>query len=64
MRLRRKLLEQLDNISLNEIDIPLAILLFFAIIIIGFKFGKTDDGKTIPSEPLKEFRKDDNEGYI
>ena len=68
MTVIRKLLETLDNISLDDIDVPLVILLSVIIIILAFKFGKKDDGKTIFTGS-EEYRrkyddKNDNEGFI
>lgn len=68
MAVIRKLLETLDNISLDDIDVPLVILLSVIIIILAFKFGKKDDGKTIFTGS-EEYRrkyddKNDNEGFI
>ena len=68
MAVIRKLLESLDNISLDDIDVPLVILLSVIIIILAFKFGKKDDGKTIFTGS-EEYRrkyddKNDNEGFI
>ena len=64
----RKFLETLDNISLDEIDVPLVILITAIILIIAFKFGKKDDGKTIfngGSDRMDTFdKKSDNEGFI
>lgn len=68
MAVIRKLLETLDNISLDDIDVPLVILLSVIIIILAFKFGKKDDGKTIFTGSEKYRRKyddkNDNEGFI
>ena len=50
MAVIRKLLETLDNISLDDIDVPLVILLSVIIIILAFKFGKKDDGKPFLQE--------------
>ena len=68
MTVIRKFLETLDNISFDDIDIPLVILLSVIIIILAFKFGKKDDGKTIFTGS-EEYRrkyddKNDNEGFI
>lgn len=64
----RKFLETLDNISLDEIDVPLVILITAIILIIAFKFGKKDDGKTIftgSEEYRRKYEnKNDNEGFI
>ena len=69
MTVVRKILETLDNISFDDIDVPLVILLSVIIIILAFKFGKKDDGKTIftGSEEYRrkyDDKKDDNEGFI
>ena len=69
MTVIRKFLETLDNISFDDIDAPLVILLSVIIIILAFKFGKKDDGKTIftGSEEYRrkyDDKKDDNEGFI
>ena len=68
MTVIRKFLETLDNISFDDIDTPLVILLSVIIIILAFKFGKKDDGKTIFTGS-EEYRrkyddKNDNEGFI
>ena len=68
MAVIRKILETLDNISLDDIDVPLVILLSVIIIILTFKFGNKDDGKTIFTGS-EEYRrkyddKNDNEGFI
>ena len=68
MAVIRKLLETLDNISLDDIDVPLVILLSVIIIILAFKFGKKDNGKTIFDGSVHRMetfdKKDDNEGFI
>lgn len=68
MTVVRKILETLDNISFDDTDVPLVILLSVIIIILAFKFGKKDDGKTIFTGS-EEYRrkyddKNDNEGFI
>lgn len=68
MTVVRKILKTLDNISFDDIDAPLVILLSVIIIILAFKFGKKDDGKTIFTGS-EEYRrkyddKNDNEGFI
>ena len=68
MTVIRKFLETLDNISLDDLDVPLVILITVTILIIAFKFGKKDDRKTIfdgSNRRMETFdKKDDNEGYI
>ena len=68
MNVIRKFIETLDNTSLDDVDVPLIILITVIIIILAFKFGKKDDGKTIFSGS-EEYRrkyenKNDNEGFI
>ena len=68
MNVIRKFIENLDNTSLDDVDVPLIILITVIIIILAFKFGKKDDGKTIFSGS-EEYRrkyenKNDNEGFI
>lgn len=68
MTVVRKILETLDNISFDDTDVPLVILLSVIIIILAFKFGKKDDGKTIFTGSEEYRRKyddrNDNEGFI
>lgn len=67
MTVRQRFFKQLETISLDGIDIPLAIILFIIVIIIALKFGKKDEGKTIftaSQHHVKPFGKDDTEGYI
>ena len=68
MTIKQKFFQLLDDISVEGIDIPVTILIFIILLIIAFRFGKKDDGKTIfqGSEYNKgTFRgKDDNEGFI
>ena len=68
MTVIRKFLETLDNISFDDIDAPLVISLSVIIIILAFKFGKKDDGKTIfdgSNHRMETFdKKNDNEGFI
>lgn len=68
MNVIRKFIENLDNTSLDDVDVPLIILITVIIIILALKFGKKDDGKTIFSGS-EEYRrkyenKNDNEGFI
>ena len=66
MTVIRKFLETLDNISLDDLDVPLVILITVTILIIVFK--KKEYGKTIfdgSNRSMETFdKKDDNEGYI
>jgi hypothetical protein len=68
MTVIRKFFETLDNTSLDDIDVPLVILITVIIIILAFKFGKKDDGKTIftgSEEYRRKYEnKSDHEGFI
>ena len=68
MTVKQRFFQLLDNISFDDIDAPLVILLSVIIIILALKFGKKDDGKTIfdgSKHRMETFdKKDDNEGFI
>jgi len=68
MTIRQRFLEQLDNLSIEGVDISLGILLLIIILFVAFKFGKKDDGKTIFDGSNSHWEtfdeKDDNEGFI
>ena len=68
MGIRQRFFEQLENISIEGIDIPLVLLLFFIILFVALRYGKKDDGKTVfdgGNPRMEKFdEKDDNEGFI
>jgi len=68
MTVKKRFFELLDNISIEGVDIPLTILIFIILLIVAFRFGKKDDGKTIfhgnEYDRGTFGKKDDNEGFI
>lgn len=60
----RDLVRDIEQLSIEGVDFAVVDLLVVIVLMLCFKYGKKDDGKTIFQQQDRHFDQEDNEGYI
>ncbi len=60
----RDLVREIEQLSIEGVDYAVVGLLVVIVLMLCFKYGKKDDGKTIFKQQDCYFDQDDNQGYI